>query len=378
MIPSPREDSSRRDTLLRAGAVLAFLIVFLVGVKLLGASFKMLGKDTAQSLFQGLANPFAGLAVGILATVLVQSSSVTTSVVVGLVGSGQLGVAEAVPVIMGANIGTSVTNTLVSLGHITRSAEFRRAFAGATMHDFFNLIAVVVLLPIELLTGFLQKAATALTGMLGGTAGVAYHSPIKAFIGTLSKFVIGLFDGWGMPGWALATMTLVVGLVFIVFALVVITKTMRALLAGRLEQVLNRALGGRGLLAILVGILMTVAVQSSSVTTSLLVPLIGAGVLTLEVAFPITLGANVGTTVTAILAALAADKPAGLTIAFVHLLFNCVGILIIYPFPPIRRIPLRLAQRLGALAVRNRLYVIAYILTVFIIVPLLGIVLFRG
>jgi len=173
-------------------------------------------------------------------------------------------------------------------------------------------------------------------------------------------------------------MTLVVGLVFIVVALVFITKTMRALLAGRLEQVLNRALGGRGLLAILVGILMTVAVQSSSVTTSLLVPLIGAGVLTLEVAFPITLGANVGTTVTAILAALAADKPAGLTIALVHLLFNCVGILVIYPFPPIRRIPIGLAERLGSLAVRNRLYVIAYILTVFIIVPLLGIVLFRG
>jgi sodium-dependent phosphate cotransporter len=367
-----------QQRLLRIAAVIGFLIIFLVGVKLLGASFKMVGKDTAKNLFDGLTNPFAGLAVGILATVLVQSSSVTTSVVVGLVGDGQISVAHAVPVIMGANIGTSVTNTLVSLGHITRSAEFRRAFAGATVHDFFNLITVIVLLPIELATGFLQHSAEELTKFFHGSSGVHYKSPIKEFIGSIAKWVIKLVEGVGLEGWWAAAIALLIGLAFIVVSLIVITKTMRSLLAGRLEQSLNRALGRSGLISMGVGILITVAVQSSSVTTSLLVPLIGAGILSLEVAFPITLGANIGTTVTAMLAALAADKSSGLTIAFVHLLFNITGILILYPFPPLRRIPIRLAEGLGILAVRNRLYVLAYILTVFVVVPLLGVLIFRG
>ena len=378
MEPLAAPDRRRNATILRILAVIALLIIFLVGIKLLGASFKMVGKETAQSLFQGLSNPFAGLAVGILATVLVQSSSVTTAVVVGLVGSGELGVGHAVPVIMGANIGTSVTNTLVSLGHITRSAEFRRAFAGATMHDFFNLLTVLVLLPLELMTGFLQKSAFWLTEVLGGTSGVKWKSPIKTFIGQISKPIIKGLEGLGLEGWACAIPTLAIGLTFIIVALIFITKNMRKVLAGRMEQALNRALGGRGIVAIFVGIVMTVAVQSSSITTSLLIPLIGAGVLSLEAAFPITLGANIGTTITAILAALAADKSAGLTIALVHLLFNCTGIALIYPFGAIRRIPIRLAEGLGELATRRRSLVLAYILFVFVLLPILGIMIFQG
>lgn len=64
-----------------------------------------------------------------------------------------LDVRQAIPIVMGANIGTSVTNTLVSIGQITDVGDFRRAFAGATVHDMFNWLAVIVLLPIEVLTG---------------------------------------------------------------------------------------------------------------------------------------------------------------------------------------------------------------------------------
>jgi len=364
----------RVATALRILLLLVLLTAFLVAIKLMGSSIKMLGKETAERLFEGVSNPIAGLSVGILATVLVQSSSVTTATIVGLVGSGQLSVVHAVPMVMGANIGTSITNTLVSLGHITRGAEFRRAFAGATMHDFFNLIAVVVLLPAELATGFLHRAAADVTSFLH-FGGVQYHSPLKAFIGIFSGAIKGFVtDVLGLSHGPGAIVLLVIALGLIVVSLIYITKNMRTLIAGRMEQALNRVLGRSGLLGMAVGILLTVAVQSSSITTSLLVPLIGAGVLTLEAAFPITLGANVGTTVTAMLAALATDKAGGLTIALVHLLFNVAGILMMYP---IKGVPLWLARKLADVAQRNKLWVLVYILGVFVVLPLLGIILFE-
>jgi sodium-dependent phosphate cotransporter len=366
----------RQPVWLRLIFLFGLLVAFLVAIKLMGGSVKMLGKDTAESLFQGIANPFAALAVGILATVLVQSSSVTTSLVVGLVGSGEMTVGAAVPMIMGANIGTSITNTLVSMGHITRGAEFRRAFAGATMHDFFNLMAVVVLLPLELLTGGLQKGAEWLTGVLT-FGGMEYKSPVKVFIGEIAGFFKAIVtDVMSLSGWAAAIVMLLMALSLIVFALMWITRIMRGLIAARIERALNQVLGKSAILGMAVGALMTVAVQSSSITTSLLVPLIGAGILQLQVAFPITLGANVGTTITALLAALAADKSSGLTIALVHLLFNITGIVLVYVIPGMRNVPILLAQRLALAAQRNKFWIPAYVVGVFVLMPILGILLF--
>jgi len=370
---------ARAPVWVRLLLILGLLTLFLVAIDLMGDSFKMVGKDAARQLFEGIRNPFAGLAVGILATVLVQSSSVTTSIIVGLVGSGQLGIGTAVPMVMGANIGTSVTNTIVSLGHVTRSAEFRRAFAGATIHDFFNLMTVAILLPFEIATGFLQRTAAAIAGFLNLTGGVHYKSPIKKFIGAIADVAVDFVsDVLSLAGWPAAIALVLIALGLIVISLLYITRTMRTLVADRMENALNRVLGKSGLLGMLVGVIMTMAVQSSSITTSLLVPLMGAGVITLEVAFPITLGANIGTTITALLAVLAADSiGAALTIALVHLLFNVTGIAIIYPVPAIRRVPLALARGLAERATRNRLWILVYIGSVFVVVPLLGILLFK-
>ena len=160
--PPAGQSPSRLPAPLRTAIVLGLLYLFLVGVKLLEGGIKGLGADYTDPLFEGVSNPLAGLFVGILATVLVQSSSVTTATIVGLVASGVIGVEAAVPMIMGANIGTTVTNTLVSLTHARKSEEFRAAFTAATMHDFFNLMAVAMLLPLELITGFLSKSAAAI------------------------------------------------------------------------------------------------------------------------------------------------------------------------------------------------------------------------
>ena len=165
----------------QGATLLVLLFIFLMGVQGLGDGFKLLGRDLLDAFFTTTENPFMALIVGILATTLVQSSSVTTVMVVGLVAAPEnpLPVANAVPMIMGANIGTTVTNTVVSLAHMGRRDEFLRAFSVATCHDFFNFITVAVLLPLEITTGYLRRAAATLASTVGGVSGVTYENPLK-------------------------------------------------------------------------------------------------------------------------------------------------------------------------------------------------------
>ncbi|MFT4539754.1 MAG: sodium-dependent phosphate cotransporter [Planctomycetota bacterium] len=363
---------------LRIVFVIALLYGFLVAIQMLGGSIKMMGKETSKGLFEGVTNPFAGLSVGVLATVLVQSSSTTTATIVSLVGSKALALKSAIPMIMGANIGTTVTNTLVSIGHVRKSAEFKRAFAAATVHDFFNLICVSVLLPLELMTGFLSKTATGLTHVFVGTETEKMSSPIKSAVSATFKGVLSLLEDLGLSGTGLAVATLILGIILTFVCLIFVTKNMRVLISGPLEIALNRALGRSGLIGIFVGTVITIAVQSSSITTSLLVPMCAAGVLTLPNAFPIMLGANIGTTVTGLIASMATDSPDGLTIALVHTLFNLVGVLVFYPIPRIRQIPMDLAERLAELGAKSALWLVLYVLGMFVFVPLLGYFLFQG
>ena len=363
----------------RAALVVALLYLFLVGVSLLESGISALGEGFQEGLLESVSNPLAGLFAGVLATVLVQSSSVSTSTIVGLVGAGTLTVGAAVPMIMGANIGTTVTNTLASLGNVRRGEEFRRAFAGATVHDFFNLLAVAAFLPLELVTGVFSSTAGWLADVLGdlGIQGGKTRSPIKEAV----KAPVGLIESGlegGLSGTVLGIALLAIGLAAIFVALSMITRNMRQLVAGRVERAMNRIIGkGGGAIGLVVGLVVTVMVQSSSITTSILVPMLAAGILRLESAYPITLGANVGTTITALLASLAVDLRAGLVIALVHTLFNVAGIAAFYPVPFLRNIPLRLARGLADQAMRRRSLVGAYTLGVFVLVPLAGIMILR-
>ncbi len=375
--PSRRPAGRTIPPALRAVLVVFFLYLFLVGVAFLEAGIAALGSGFQAGLLREVSNPISGLCAGLLATVLVQSSSVSTATIVGMVGAGTLPLALAVPMIMGANIGTTVTNTLASLGSIRRAEEFRRAFAAATVHDFFNLITVAILLPLELATGFLSRMADALSDVVHGAefdAAQPGRSPIRAAVKLPVDWVEGLFERVPLAGLIFLGM----GLALIFVALALITRNMRRLVAGGVERVMNQIIGrGGGAVGILVGIGITVAVQSSSITTSILVPLVAAGVLTLPSAYPITLGANVGTTITALIASLAVLRPEGLTIALVHLLFNVVGLAIIYPIPQVRMIPVRLAEALAEIATRRHRVVFVYAVTLFLVLPLLGVFLIR-
>lgn len=327
----------------------------------MGASFKFFGKDFAKHLLETTAHPFVGLFIGVFATSLVQSSSTTTSMTVALVAGGGLDVSRAIPIIIGANIGTSVTNTLVSLGHIGRSNEFNRAFAAATVHDFFNLLAVVVIFPLQLWTNFLGRVALFLGQNFANVGGFALFNPLKTVVKPAVKLLTLLAHENG------AVMLIIAGILLFV-ALRYIVKNLKALVIGKVELFFSSTLFRNAARSFALGLVLTIMVQSSSITTSLAVPMAGAGILTLAQIFPMTLGANVGTTVTAILAALVTGEVAAITVAFAHLLFNISGILIWWPM---RRVPMLLAETLANAATRSRLIPLAYILVVFFIVPLI-------
>ena len=373
---SPSTNSLWFPALSRVFSILLLLFGFLVGVKALGAGFELLGGDAVEAIFAATANPFMGLIVGILATTLVQSSSVTTAMIVGLVAAPEaaLPLSNAVPMLMGANIGTTVTATLVALAHMGRREEFERAFPVAVCHDIFNYLTVAILLPVEMATGYLRRTAETLSGVLQGAGGFDYESPfaevLSAAVTPVEFIVARLFGMTQFQGVAIILVS--AGIIFT--ALFLLVKVMRSLVRTRVEGLVTNALGSNAVLAILVGVAVTVMVQSSSITTSLLVPLGAAGLLRLEQALPITIGANIGTTVTALLAALAGsgvNAGFGLQIALVHFMFNLTGLVAIYPLRVTRNIPLRAARYLTTLAIRSRRLTLLWVGVLFYGVPAL-------
>ena len=268
--------------------------------------------------------------------------------------------------IMGANIGTTVTNTIVSVGHINKGSEFKRAFAASTVHDFFNILAVLIIFPLEITFHFIEKLARASAEVLFGTMlnvdVLQAKSPIKIAVKSGAKFIESFtFDN--------DIFYLVISVLITFICLVSIVKLLRSLVLEKIEAFFDQYIFKTALRAIGFGIILTIMVQSSSITTSLVVPLAGAGVLTLKKIFPFTLGANIGTTVTALLAALTGTV-AALVAAISHLLFNIFGIAVIYGIPQLRAIPLFLAEKISELAVKNKFIPIVYLLIIFGAIPL--------
>jgi sodium-dependent phosphate cotransporter len=158
-----------------------------------------------------------------------------------------------------------------------------------------------------------------------------------------------------------------VSILLLFTALRYIVVNLRAVVIGKVEAFFNETLFRNAPRAMLLGLVLTVMVQSSSITTSLAVPLAGAGILTLTQIFPMTLGANVGTTVTAMLASLVTANPSAVTVAFAHLMFNVIGIIMIWP---VRRLPIYLAEALAEMSLKTKLLPILYVLLVFFAIPL--------
>ncbi|RZQ53952.1 sodium:phosphate symporter [Pseudoalteromonas phenolica] len=360
-------------------AAIAFLVyLVLVAVGTVSGGFKLAsgGSAGAREIFSFATNPFVALLLGALATALVQSSSTVTSVIVGLVAGG-LPISIAIPMVMGANIGTTITNTLVSIGHIRSKEEFQRAFSASTVHDFFNLLAVLIFLPLEIMFGLLEKFASSLAHLFVGDADLSLKS--YNFIKPLVKPAVGLVkDAVSfLDGKAVGIAMVVIGIAMILFAVTTLGKLLKTALVGKAKDLLHGAIGRGPIAGISSGAAVTVMVQSSSTTTSLMIPLAGSGVFTTRQIYPFTLGANIGTTITALLAATSITGPAAevaLTIALVHVMFNVFAVALIYGMPLLREIPLQLADKLAKIGAENKPAALGYVLGSFFVLP--GLIMF--
>lgn len=376
-----RKDLNQKNSILQWLGVVFLVYLLIVAVAMIGAGFKSATGERAEELFAFATNPFLGLIVGTVATALIQSSSTVTSIIVGLVAGG-LPVVTAVPMVMGANIGTTITNTLVSLGHVTNKSEFKKAFAAATVHDFFNLLSVVIFLPLEILFHPLERIGLFLANSLvgGGSMSVKNLNVVK----TATKPVVTLFQGATgiVPAPFDGVLLIVLGIGLIFLTITFIGKLLKVLMVGRAKDILHTAIGRGPIAGILAGTLITILVQSSSTTTSLMVPLAGAGVFGLAQIYPFTLGANIGTCITALLAATAvsgAEAVPALEIAMVHLVYNVLGVVIIYGIPFLCRLPILGAEALATVASERKYLAFLYILAVFFLLPgmLLGLTAFN-
>ncbi|XP_059154731.1 sodium-dependent phosphate transport protein 2A-like [Physella acuta] len=434
-------------------AVVLLLYVFICTLDLLSNAFRLLGGKTAGSVFQDsklLANPITGLMIGVLATVILQSSSTSSSIVITMVASNIIDLHPAIPIIMGANIGTTVTNTLVSLAHSMDRKEFRRAFSGAVVHDVFNWLTVLILLPLEYCTGYLYHLTGAvvnslnmehmkaknqdllkvltkpltskivqidenvITGIAEGKQEFANQSVLKVYckLPKVLEYMLkneSVYDNsTGQESWALVNQTVyrtpmescatlfnligwndtssgillfICSIICLSLCLYLMVKLLHSLLGGQIAKAARKTINAdfprpfhwlTGYVAIIVGAGMTILVQSSSVFTSALTPLVGIGCLKIERMFPLTLGSNIGTTFTGILAALASSPESlqtALQLAFCHLFFNITGILLFYPIPKMRKIVLNTAKYLGRTTAQYRWFAIAYLVCMFLVFP---------
>jgi sodium-dependent phosphate cotransporter len=341
-------------------ALLLVTFIFMLSLELMASAFNLLGRDIIEEIIKATSNPFISLFIGLLSTAIVQSSSTTTSMIVAIVASGALTLESAVPMIMGANIGTTITSTIVSLGHIIDKKAFRKAFAVAILHDFFNILVTLILFPLEYYFRLLSSLARSVTSHVFGIAS-APSTLVKLTVRPLADLVTGLTNQNGL-------LLLAISIMLLFFTIRYLTNLLKKLVIGESQKRMDKYVFNSPVASLLWGAGFTATIHSSSTATSLIVPLVAADKLSIKKAFPFVMGANVGTTITALIASISKSE-AALSIALAHVLFNVIGVLIFFPIPAIRHIPVHLARYLGSLTIKNRLVGLAYIVLTFFLIP---------
>ena len=371
----------RSNTWLNAAFALLCLYLFVCAINVMGSGLKSMGNqsDGLEMIIAHGDNPLIALLGAVLVTAIVQSSSFTTSLIITLVAAGQMPLETAIFAVMGANIGTSITGLIVSLGTMKIRRQFRRAYAAALLHAIPNILTVVILFPLEWISttmfangqGLLANTAGYLANLLGFQEVTKPANPIKVITKPVVEFFAFITESIAGVSLSASVFMALAGLCLLFVALVFLVKNLKGAVLARLEGLFSTVFFRNDFVSWLSGIFSTISVQSSSVTTSLMVPLAGAGAVKLKRAFPFMLGANIGTTVTGLIAAMANPTLAAVTVAIAHVLFNVSHNIIWYP---LRRFPIRLAKSYSALASRSKKWAFIFLGVVFVVIPAIGVI----
>ncbi len=159
-----KQGGTSKGNFLQYAQVFFALLLFIFAIDLLTVGIGNINSGIALEILNATKNPFISLFIGLLVTALIQSSSTVTASVVAIVASGNLTLQQAVPIVLGANIGTTLTSTLVSLSYLMNKKEFRRALSAGISHDLFNILTVILLFPLEIYFGFLSNTASHIAG----------------------------------------------------------------------------------------------------------------------------------------------------------------------------------------------------------------------
>ena len=243
----------------------AGISVFIVGMSFLSGSLEKCAGSGMKKLLEKISNNrLSGVGIGAGVTAIIQSSAATTIMAIGLVNAGVMTLMQATPIVMGANIGTTVTGLLVAL-----------------KNDFFDM-AMYFLAFVGVMMGFASKEKVKLIGSLLSGLGLIF----------VGLSIMSSDDAFGSP---------------------------------LIERVFTEIFSKINfpLLLILVGVILTALIQSSSASTGIVITMVGSGLLPLDFALFIILGANIGTCVTAFLASFGANANSK-RVAMIHLLFNTI------------------------------------------------------
>lgn len=343
-------------------AIIGITIAFFVSIQLLGVSFRYLGQDIIATINLATANPYIGLFIGLLTTAILQSSSTTTSMAVAAVASGSITLPNAIPIVMGANIGTTLTSTIVSMSYITKAAEFKKALSAGVSHDIFNILVVFILFPLEIKYSLLTNLSQQLTDLISvnkGDGGLGSSFFDFSLVGNLLEKLVNLIGPF---------ISVILSIVLLFATVKAISSILYKRMVGETQDQFKMVVFNNTFRSFGWGMLLTSIVQSSSLTTSLIVPLVATSKVKLKRAFQFILGANLGTTITAMLAAIFKSESA-ISLAFAHFLFNAIGVIIFLAIPYISDVPTFLAKKLGSLTLRYRVAGFAYIIIIFFLLP---------
>ncbi|KAK5980560.1 hypothetical protein GCK32_008513 [Trichostrongylus colubriformis] len=354
----------------RCMAIFIILFLYICSLSNLSTAFSLLGSRGLGKAIKAsplINDPISAVMVGMMATVILQSATTTINVLVGMIAADMLTVHDAIPVMMGSELGGTLVNAIVSLAYSGKPEEFRRAFAAATLADVFNVCCIFIILPLELATGFIEKLSWLIVDPLIAEQGISLKTvdlltdPVNRMILEVNEPELRnatIDDDYFPPDHS-----------FVYRCVFKNAKYVRGLLG---KECPGRWKFCTGYTVMLVGMIITLAIQSNNIFSSALTPLVGSGVITLEQMYPLVLGSNIGGSFSAVLAALTADGSRfekTLQMAVCQVLYNVIGTFMFYLIPWTRALPIYLSRRLGEITDQYRWFIVVFILLFFVLIP---------